>query len=267
MSENKHYRMLTAASLFDGHDAAINLYRRLFQNAGFEVVHIGHNRSAQQVVTAAIQEDAHAVCLSSYQGGHVLYFQFVRDLLNEAGAEDVAIFGGGGGTILPKEIAALHDYGIDRIYHPEDGRKMGLEGIIADVKGKIRDIQRSESYYQTILGKLGKQEPLTDSELSKCISLMDSDEHPHLRGDFNAALEARKGKGPLILGITGPGGAGKSSLVDELVNRYLYCSKGSRVGILAFDPSKKKTGGALLGDRIRMNSIYDGRVFSTLLSD
>ena len=256
------YRIVTASSLFDGHDAGINVFRRLFQKAGLEVIHIGHNRSVQHLVKTAIQEDVDAVCVSSYQGGHMEYFRYLRDLLNENGGSHIKIFGGGGGTILPKEIEELQNYGITRLYHAEDGRKLGLRGIIKDAISRMDKIHEEETYYQSILDKIRKGETLSDRELSKAITFLEQDHlSPSLRDSFVSTIEKEGNHRAAIIGVTGPGGAGKSSLVDELILRYLYTSPKGRVGVLAFDPTKKSTGGALLGDRIRMNSIYKDRVF------
>lgn len=255
-------RVVTASSLFDGHDASINIFRRLLQKAGCEVIHIGHNRSVEQIVTTAIQEDANAVCISSYQGGHMEFFRYLYDQLKERGAEDILIFGGGGGTILPSEIEALHTYGIGRLYHAEDGRRLGLRGIIKDAMERIGSVERPAAFYERVLAKLEEKTPPSDLELAKMITLIEQEQIlPRAREDILRSLGTHvKGTTPII-GITGPGGAGKSSLVDELVMRFQYCSSSGRVGVLTFDPTKKATGGALLGDRIRMNSIYSGRVF------
>lgn len=256
------YRMLTASSLFDGHDASINMIRRLFQRAGLEVIHIGHNRSVRQLVKTAIQEDVDAVCISSYQGGHMEYFRYLRKCLNEQGASQVAIFGGGGGTILPSEIETLHHEGITRIYHAEDGRKLGLDGMIADVIQLMKKNVEPHSYYENLIDKIVREESLTEYELAKGLTYIEQEElYPDLRPSFLKAISGSPKKRPAVVGITGPGGAGKSSLVDELIVRYLYSTPTGRVGVLAFDPTKKATGGALLGDRIRMNSIYNDRVF------
>ncbi|CCB91998.1 Methylmalonyl-CoA mutase, mitochondrial [Waddlia chondrophila 2032/99] len=228
------YRILTASSLYDGHDAAINVFRRLFQKAGLEVIHIGHNRSVEELVKTAIEEDVNAVCVSSYQGGHMEYFRYLRQRLNEEGGEEIAIFGGGGGTILPSEIKQLESEGITRLYHPEDGQKLGLRGIIKDAISRMKPKKREAD-------TLAKA--LTRIELGESVSVPKKD------------VQA------VVIGLTGPGGAGKSSLMDELILRYLYSTPSGRVGVLAFDPTKRKTGGALLGDRIRMNSIYNERVF------
>ncbi len=246
------YRMVTASSLFDGHDASINLFRQLFQRAGLEVIHIGHNRSVHQIVSAAIQEDAHAVCISSYQGGHMEFFKYLRDRLDENGAKHVSIFGGGGGTILPSEIETLHSYGITRLYHAEDGRRLGLDGVIKDAIGRIQLNKKGEEEYKLAQKKIHDNQKLSERELSRAISFLEKEKNPP---------KLKMEKNTVVLGVTGPGGAGKSSLVDELVNRFLAATSTGRVGILAFDPTKKMTGGALLGDRVRMNSIYGGRVF------
>ncbi len=248
------FRIVTASSLFDGHDASINVFRRLFQKAGMEVIHIGHNRSVQHLVTTAIQEDVDAVCVSSYQGGHMEYFKFLRDQLNKNGGSHIKIFGGGGGTILPSEIETLHHYGITKLYHAEDGRVMGLRGVIRDVESKMEKVRENEDYYKKINEKIEKGETITDLELAKGISFIED------QGDI-PAIEKNPSQRAAVIGITGTGGAGKSSVIDELILRYLYSSPKGKVGVLAFDPTKKMTGGALLGDRIRMNSIYKGRVF------
>lgn len=259
---NTIFRIVTAASIFDGHDAAINVFRRLFQAAGLEVIHIGHNRSVKQLVTTAIQEDVDAICVSSYQGGHMEYFHYLRDLLNANGGEHIGIFGGGGGTILPSEIEQLHAYGVTRLYHAEDGRKLGLRGIIADAVLRMHKVPESGAFYLRIIDKLRKGDELTDRELSKAITFIEQEDlYPEIRADFEHTLHLEHPHHPPVVGLTGPGGSGKSSLMDELVLRYLYANPKGRVGILAFDPTKKTTGGALLGDRIRMNSIYNDRVF------
>ncbi len=245
-------RVVTAASLFDGHDAAINVMRRLIQAHGCEVVHLGHNRSVQQVVKAALDEDAQAIAISSYQGGHLEYFKYARDLLVEAGAEHIRIFGGGGGVIVPREVRELHDYGITRIYSPEDGRRMGLVGMISDLVRRA-DFDVSEH------GPVGLPRTITlcEREVDSAGSMPDD---LRIRLDAAAAL-------PLpVVGITGTGGAGKSSFTDELVLRYLRDDPVRRVAILSIDPTRKRTGGALLGDRIRMNNIHGGRCFMRSLA-
>ncbi len=262
MPQPEIIRVVTASSLFDGHDASINIFRRLLQKAGCEVIHIGHNRSVEQLVITAIQEDANAICVSSYQGGHMEYFRYLYDQLKLRGAGDVTIFGGGGGTILPSEIHTLQEYGIGRLYHAEDGRKMGLRGVIRDAVSRIHGVERPPEFYERVLNKLQSGKVPSDIELAKAITLVEQEQLlPNIRQGFLERLDGKpKGSTPII-GITGPGGAGKSSLVDELVTRFLYSSSEGRIGILTFDPTKKATGGALLGDRIRMNSIYGGRVF------
>lgn len=241
----KSLRFVTAASLFDGHDVSINIMRRLLQSKGVEVIHLGHNRSAKEVVDAALQEDAHAVALSSYQGGHNEYFAYIRELLDEAGAKNVRIFGGGGGVITPSEIKALHDKGITRIYSPEDGMKLGLNGIIDDMIERATH-STLESFDAA---KVYNNLELDSRELAKVITAFED-------GDLNVKIE-RTGKTP-VLGITGTGGAGKSSLIDELLLRFKRHLPEGRVALISVDPTRKKTKGALLGDRIRLGSAaYD----------
>ena len=242
-------RFVTAASLFDGHDAAINIMRRILQGSGAEVIHLGHNRSVDEVVSAALQEDVQGVAVSSYQGGHLEYFKYMIDLLRERGGPGIKVFGGGGGVIVAAEIKELHDYGVARIYTPEDGQKMGLQGMINDMLARC-DFDPShkepKSLAQTItaleLGVIGQ--------------------------DFkNEVLEKSKKRSVPVLGITGTGGAGKSSLTDELVRRFRLDQKdGVKIAILSVDPTRRKTGGALLGDRIRMNSIHGPGIFMRSLA-
>lgn len=259
---NPIFRIVTAASIFDGHDAAIHVFRRLFQAGGLEVIHIGHNRSVRQLVASAIQEDADAVCVSSYQGGHMEYFRYLRQLLDANGGAHIGIFGGGGGTILPSEIEELQKEGVTRLYHAEDGRKLGLRGIVRDAISRMHKVNEKKEFYQTIIEKLKKGDELTDRELAKAITFVEqTDLYPELRQKFEEALHQEPKRSPSVIGLTGPGGSGKSSLTDEIVLRYLYSTPTGRIGILAFDPTKKATGGALLGDRIRMNAIYNDRVF------
>ncbi|MCS7176415.1 MAG: methylmalonyl-CoA mutase family protein [Candidatus Kapabacteria bacterium] len=241
-------RIVTAASLFDGHDAAINIMRRIMQATGAEVIHLGHNRSAQEIVEAAIQEYTQGIAVTSYQGGHMEFFTYMYDLLRERGAGHIKIFGGGGGTILPSEIQELHRYGIARIYHPDDGRAMGLQGMINDVLQKC-DFLPPLTYNGDLLSFVLKGDTLA---IAQAITLVE--EYPELAPDFLQELRRHL---PLrripVLGITGTGGSGKSSLTDELVRRFLLDFPEKRVAILSVDPSKRKSGGALLGDRIRMN--------------
>jgi len=242
---NNKLRFVTAASLFDGHDVSINIMRRLLQSKGVEVIHLGHNRSAQEVASAAISEDAHAVALSSYQGGHNEYFKYVRELLDEAGAKHVRIFGGGGGVITLKEIKALEGIGITKIYHPKDGMNLGLEGIIDDMIAKA-DYDILDGY------KFTKKEKLNDIEISKVIT------HIEDRGELPFAVAESKVP---VLGITGTGGAGKSSLIDELLLRFCRYYPNQRIALISVDPTKKKTQGALLGDRIRLGSAGFENIF------
>ena len=255
-------RIVTAASLFDGHDAAINMMRRIMQATGVEVIHLGHDRSVSEVVDCAIQEDVNAIAITSYQGGHNEYFKFMRDLLVERGAAHIKIFGGGGGVILPQEIKELMDYGITRIYAPDDGRTMGLQGMIDDL------VEQSD--FPTLGLKPEDPEEVKDllrekhvPTIARLISLAEN-----RNADFEKYAPILKGDGKQVpvLGVTGTGGAGKSSLVDELVRRFLMDFKEGTVGIISVDPSKRKTGGALLGDRIRMNAINDARVYMRSLA-
>ena len=238
-------RFVTATALFDGHDASINIMRRLLQGRGAEVIHLGHNRSAKEIVKAAIEEDVHAVALSSYQGGHVEFFKYIRTLLNEQGGHEIRVFGGGGGVITPKEIDDLESFGISKIYSPEDGQALGLEGIIGHML-------YSSDYEITAWSEDKK---LT---LPRAFTLLDTEEE--LTTIFEAVGSKPLVKTP-VLGITGTGGAGKSSLTDEIIARFLFDSADLRLGLICVDPSKKKTGGALLGDRIRINSQINDRVF------
>ena len=237
-------RIVTAASLFDGHDAAINVMRRVLQASGAEVIHLGHDRAVQDIVECAIQEDAQAVAITSYQGGHVEFFKYMLDLFRERGA-DIAIFGGGGGTILPSEAAALHEYGVTRLYSPDDGRALGLQGMIDDLLGRLRVTLPDPSVF---LPRLRASDALA---VGKALTLAE------LAPEAVRALAAPAVRAP-ILGITGTGGAGKSSLTDELVRRFLLATAERRVAILSIDPTRRRSGGALLGDRIRMNSVVPG---------
>ena len=253
-------RIVTAASLFDGHDAAINIMRRIIQATGVEVIHLGHDRSVEEVVNTAIQEDVNAICLTSYQGGHNEYFKYMYDLLKEKGAEHIKIFGGGGGVILPKEIKDLMDYGISRIYSPDDGREMGLQGMINDL------VEQSDF---AIGESLNGEDKMLKKKNSKAIArvISSAENFPEVA---KVVLETIHNKNKTsktpVLGITGTGGSGKSSLVDELVRRFLVDFPNKTVGIVSVDPSKRKTGGALLGDRIRMNAINSPRVYMRSLA-
>jgi isobutyryl-CoA mutase len=250
-------RIVTAASLFDGHDASINIMRRVMQASGVEVIHLGHDRSVQDVVDCAIQEDANAIAVTSYQGGHIEYFKYMYDLLKERGCGHIKIFGGGGGVILPTEIDELHKYGITRIYSPDDGRSMGLQGMIDDL------IKQSD--YPTgnqLNGEVGHIIEKNAKDIAKLISAAENyHDLPETQAMLKRVAEDAKASSTPVLGITGTGGAGKSSLVDEIVRRFLIDFKDKYIGIISVDPSKKKTGGALLGDRIRMNAIRNDRVY------
>ncbi len=253
-------RIVTAASLFDGHDAAINVMRRIIQSSGCEVIHLGHDRSAEEVVNTAIQEDANAIAMTSYQGGHNEYFKYMRDLLIKKGAPHIQLFGGGGGTILPSEIKELEDYGIAKIYHPDDGRSMGLQGMINDL------VQKSDfPIGQELNGEVESFRSRNKMAIARVISAAEN--FPDENKDFlNEITNEAKSIATPVLGITGTGGAGKSSLVDELVRRFLIDFPEKNIAIISVDPSKRKTGGALLGDRIRMNSIRNDRVYMRSLA-
>ncbi len=253
-------RIVTAASLFDGHDAAINVMRRIIQATGCEVIHLGHDRSAEEVVNTAIQEDANAIAMTSYQGGHNEYFKYMFDLLKEKGAGHIRLFGGGGGTILPSEIADLEEYGIAKIYHPDDGRAMGLQGMINDL------IQKSDfATGENLNGEVQDFRAGNKMAIARVISAAEN--FPEENTAFlEGVKEEAKSIATPVLGITGTGGAGKSSLVDELVRRFLIDFPEKKIAIISVDPSKRKTGGALLGDRIRMNSIRNDRVYMRSLA-
>jgi methylmalonyl-CoA mutase len=253
-------RIVTAASLFDGHDAAINIMRRIIQATGCEVIHLGHDRSVEEVVNTAIQEDAQSIALTSYQGGHTEYFKYMYDLLQEKGAGHIKIFGGGGGVILPEEIKELMDYGITRIYSPDDGRSLGLQGMINDLVEKS-DYPTGENISVTADKLTVKNHP----GIAQLISAAENyfDKHKNIFEDVKKKAEVSKAP---VLGITGTGGSGKSSMVDEIVRRFLIDFKDKTIGIVSVDPSKRKTGGALLGDRIRMNAINNPRVYMRSLA-
>ena len=253
-------RIVTAASLFDGHDAAINIMRRIIQATGCEVIHLGHDRSVEEVVDCAIQEDVQAIAMTSYQGGHLEYFKFMHDLLKEKGAPHIKIFGGGGGTILPSEIKELMDYGITKIYHPDDGRKMGLQGMINDLV-KQCDFPLGDK----INDEFEKIKVQHIPSIARAISAAENYPAAYTSQLNEIDTIANASKIP-VLGITGTGGAGKSSLVDELVRRFLVDFTDKKIAVVSVDPSKRKTGGALLGDRIRMNSIKNSRVYMRSLA-
>src|SRR5437870_4162648 len=241
-------RFVTAASLFDGHDASINIMRRILQASGAEVIHLGHNRSVEEIVSAALQEDVQGIAVSSYQGGHIEFFKYMLDLLRSRGGEHVKVFGGGGGVIVPAEIKELQDYGVARIYSPEDGQRMGLQGMINDMLARCDFDPAQHAPKELKKGDL--------RALARTITALES-------GASKTKDSLHKEKtGVPVLGVTGTGGAGKSSLTDELVRRFrLDQGDALRIAVLSVDPTRRKTGGALLGDRIRMNAIHQPGIF------
>ena len=257
-------RVVTAASLFDGHDAAINIMRRILQSQGAEVIHLGHDRSVDEIVEAAIQEDAHAIAVSSYQGGHNEFFRYMVDRLRERGADHVRIYGGGGGTILPDEIEALQAYGVTRIFSPEDGRALGLEGMIGEITAEC-DWRTVES----IGDEPQRASPEDPGAVARLITWMEDacagDEQPEL-ASLREQLIARADGHSVVVGFTGTGGAGKSSVVDELVRRFRGDFPGCSVGLVLVDPTRRRSGGALLGDRIRLNAIHAPRIYARSLA-
>ncbi|MEK4128596.1 fused isobutyryl-CoA mutase/GTPase IcmF [Solibacillus sp. FSL W8-0474] len=255
-----HIRFVTASSLFDGHDASINIMRRILQSSGAEVIHLGHNRSVEEVVNAAIQEDAQGIAISSYQGGHMEYFKYMYDLLREKGAPHIKIFGGGGGVILPREIKELHEYGIAGIFSPEDGRQLGLQGMI-NKKLEGADFSTLNGNYKELLEKLSTDTPEILANLITAAENGDGEEIQNM-----LQLVRSKNLNTPVIGITGTGGAGKSSLTDELIRRFLQEFPDKKLAIISVDPTKQKTGGALLGDRIRMNAIFNNRVYMRSLA-
>ena len=276
-------RIVTAASLFDGHDAAINIMRRILQSKGAEIIHLGHNRSVQEIVECAIEEDAHAIAITSYQGGHLEFFKYMKDLLTQSGCGYISIFGGGGGTILPEEIAELHEYGISRIYSPDDGRSMGLEGMIDDLLQRSKTLAATDpatsneqvSSYISAPALWTDPPPLEEikdiRKIARAITLAENavgDVTSAVNPNLSAPLADKVTTipGPVVLGITGTGGAGKSSVTDELVRRFLNSFTDKTIAVISVDPSKKKTGGALLGDRIRMNAISHPRAYMRSLA-
>ena len=254
---NQHkIRIVTAASLFDGHDASINIMRRILQAQGAEIIHLGHNRTAQEIVSCAIEEDAQAIAVTSYQGGHIEFFSYMRDLLVENGYGHIKIFGGGGGTILPEEIEQLHAYGITKIYSPDDGRRLGLEGMIKELIA-TSDFEVEDKGDFSKPFTLGG--PIDVRNVARAITKLENQDHH----EINATASTTQIP---VLGITGTGGAGKSSITDEIVRRYLYLFPSKTIAVISVDPSKKKTGGALLGDRIRMNAINNSRIYMRSLA-
>lgn len=258
-----HVRFVTASSLFDGHDASINIMRRILQASGAEVIHLGHNRSVEEVVNAAIQEDVQGIAISSYQGGHVEYFKYMKDLLVERGAPHIRIYGGGGGVIIPKEIKELQAYGISGIFSPEDGRKLGLQGMINQMLVEC-DVATEAKGVSEEISNVTTENP---EVLAHLITVAEEAYQTH-NGEAVQMLEQAKelSKSTPVLGITGTGGAGKSSLTDELIRRFLQELPDKKIAVISIDPTKQKTGGALLGDRIRMNAIFNKRVFMRSLA-
>jgi methylmalonyl-CoA mutase len=231
-------RIVTAASLFDGHDAAINVMRRIMQSKGAEIIHLGHNRSVAEIVECAIEEDAHGIAITSYQGGHLEFFKYMKDLLDENGCGHIKIFGGGGGTILPSEIEELQAYGITRIYSPDDGRKMGLEGMIEDVVNKCDFALNGDGDYKSAIQL---QEVYDIRKISRQITNAETG-IPFIKNSLENSIK----KSP-VLGITGTGGAGKSSVTDEIVRRFLNHFEDKTIAVISVDPSKKKNRGCLIG--------------------
>ncbi|MCC6592414.1 MAG: cobalamin-dependent protein, partial [Xanthomonadales bacterium] len=272
-------RFVTAASLFDGHDAAINIMRRLIQAQGVEVVHLGHNRSVEDVVRAALQEDADGIALSSYQGGHMEYFKYMVDMLRERGAGHIRVFGGGGGTITPEEIAELQAYGVERIYHPNDGMQMGLVAMIEDLVRRAHSGRQSRNSRDSGLGTRDSAS-IDQTGIAAMLSAIESGAIPEpelaelrkhwslfeSRGPSPESRLSIVGGAPApqrvpVIGLTGTGGAGKSSVTDELLNRFLASFPEMTIAVISVDPTRRRTGGALLGDRIRMNSLRSPRVY------
>ncbi|HJN64344.1 MAG TPA: methylmalonyl-CoA mutase family protein [Flavobacteriales bacterium] len=259
-SPKNKVRIVTAASLFDGHDAAINIMRRIIQATGCEVIHLGHDRSVEEVVNCAIEEDANAIAMTSYQGGHTEYLKYMYDLLQEKVASHIKIFAGGGGTILPEEIKELETYGITKIYHPDDGREMGLQGMINDL------IEKSDFLVgKKLVGGISEIKDKNVNAISRMISAAENCPKNHTEILSEIKELSKKSETP-VLGITGTGGSGKSSLIDELVRRFIIDFPEKNIAIVSVDPSKRKTGGALLGDRIRMNAIKSDNVYMRSLA-
>ena len=258
-------RIVTAAALFDGHDVSINIFRKLMQKRGAEVIHLGHNRSVKEVITVAIQEDVDAILISSYQGGHNEYFKYIIDSLKKMNAENILVFGGGGGVILPSEIVDLEKYGVEKIYHAVDGQKIGIDGIGDDIIKRITKFKEKTSVKDThfVDEKNVKENKVKNHySIAKQISFFENNINAHeVSSPVRKLIDKYDKKNSTVIGITGTGGSGKSSLIDELINRFLKITKNINIGVLTVDPSKRVSGGALLGDRIRYNNIYEDRIY------
>src|SRR5262245_256167 len=257
-------RFVTAASLFDGHDASINIMRRILQSTGCEVIHLGHNRSVEEIVNCALAEDAHGIAVSSYQGGHVEFFKYMLDLLRERGGASIKVFGGGGGVIVPSEIKALHDYGVARIFSPEDGQKLGLQGMINEIVAAC-DIDLAKELPADVGALTSGDRHTRTRALARLITGLEAGTVPARTRE--ALLAAAANTTVPTLGVTGTGGAGKSSLADELVRRFRLDQQDRlRIAVISIDPSRRKSGGALLGDRIRMNAIEHPNIYMRSLA-
>ena len=252
-------RIITAAAIFDGHDAAIGIFRRIFQSRGCEVIHLGHDRGADEVAQAAIQEDAHAIAITSYQGGAVEMFTHTKQILDASGFEHVFLCGGGGGTILPGEIRDLRDSGIARIYSPDDGRDLGLVGMVENAMEAASQIDLLDSSRYSDLS--GPIDASNHGAVAKLLTLAENGNDKLFNSKLEECRSSKLGNGCPVIGLTGTGGAGKSSLTDELMLRIQRDNPGLKIALLATDPTRKKTGGALLGDRIRMNSLANEHLF------
>src|SRR5690625_259501 len=253
-------RFVTASSLFDGHDASINIMRRILQASGAEVIHLGHNRSAKEVVSAAIQEDVQAIAVSSYQGGHMEYFKYIINLLKEQNAQHIRLFGGGGGTIIPREVKELHDYGVTWIFTPEDGREMGLQGMINKMLEEsdfIPPFNFAKEKHKLFKGN--------HQSIARFISVLEN-KNINMKDQMQDEIRKNVNLQIPVLGITGTGGAGKSSLTDELIRRFTNKLPNKNIAIISVDPTKRRTGGALLGARIRMNAIFSERIYMRSLA-
>ena len=255
-------KVVTAAALYDGHDVSINIFRRLLQKRGAEVIHLGHNRSVEEVVTVAVQEDVDGILVSSYQGGHNEYFKYIIDKLKELGSENIMVFGGGGGVILPSEIKNLENYGVERIYHAIDGQKIGIDGIADDIIKKLTEKKESNSDNISLTEEDIKNTSFDNHKsIANQLSFFENNHDEKKLKEVRELYKKYDKNSSVVLGVTGTGGSGKSSLIDEIIGRFLSLTDDTKIGILAIDPSKSRGGGALLGDRIRYNQIYNERVY------